>query len=469
MKTFLHTFFIFIFLCIKINAQWTLQHEFSGVTGIGSTWAVDENVYWGSLPYTSSNLGYFKTTDGGNSWQEDSVTIAPNSTCIYAKNANTAYMGVSLDPYTWRIIKTTDGGTSWNIQPYPTFGYTSYIDFIYFFDDYNGIILGDPVDIWESKPNSTGYLEVYTTTNSGENWVRVPNAFIPLSDVNEWPIKMVFSVADNTLWVPTYKQSPNMIRIFKSTDRGFHWSISSEVSFSIPGSWLNASSIAFKNQLEGILIASEFYASSYANSNYKMFKTIDGGHTWTEINFPLSIDPVFVCNIPEAPQGYLVTAPINNKGSAYTLDGGTNWQLMEDTLDLSSPQFLSPSVGWAYSWGNSAIYKWTGPPLSAENEIESPNTISLKQNFPNPFNPTTSIEFSLPVAADVQLIVYNVLGQQVAKLINDQRSAGIHSVLWNANDSNGMKLSSGIYFYMLKASGVDGNEFQEIKKMVLLK
>jgi len=93
----------------------------------------------------------------------------------------------------------------------------------------------------------------------------------------------------------------------------------------------------------------------------------------------------------------------------------------------------------------------------------------LYQNFPNPFNPTTSIEFSLPVAADVELIVYNMLGQQVVSLINGQRSAGNHSVLWNANDSNGMKLSSGIYFYMLKASGIDGNDFQQIKKMVLLK
>jgi hypothetical protein len=93
----------------------------------------------------------------------------------------------------------------------------------------------------------------------------------------------------------------------------------------------------------------------------------------------------------------------------------------------------------------------------------------LFQNYPNPFNPTTRIEFSLPIAMDVELTVFNILGQQVSTLINDQRSAGNHSVLWNANDLNGMKLSSGIYFYMLKASGIDGKEFQEIKKMLLLK
>jgi len=54
-------------------------------------------------------------------------------------------------------------------------------------------------------------------------------------------------------------------------------------------------------------------------------------------------------------------------------------------------------------------------------------------------------------------------------LINERTSAGNHSVVWNALGSNGIKLSSGIYFYLLKASGVDGNGFQQIKKMILLK
>ncbi len=102
-------------------------------------------------------------------------------------------------------------------------------------------------------------------------------------------------------------------------------------------------------------------------------------------------------------------------------------------------------------------------------EENIPEAYSLKQNYPNPFNPTTRIEFSLPVASAVELSVFNILGQQVAKLINEERSAGNHSIIWNANDSNGMKLSSGIYFYKLKASGTDGNEFQQIRKMVLLK
>ena len=104
---------------------------------------------------------------------------------------------------------------------------------------------------------------------------------------------------------------------------------------------------------------------------------------------------------------------------------------------------------------------------SFEGEKVIPNEFALKQNYPNPFNPATNIEFSLPIAADVILDVYNILGQQVTTLINETKQAGNYSVQWNANNSNGMKLSSGIYLYKIKASGVDGSEFQQIRKMIL--
>ncbi len=104
-----------------------------------------------------------------------------------------------------------------------------------------------------------------------------------------------------------------------------------------------------------------------------------------------------------------------------------------------------------------------------DGEETVPLTFSLKQNYPNPFNPSTKIEFSLPVTSEVELTIYNILGQQVTSLINEQQSAGNHFVIWNADGSKGMKLSSGIYLYKLKASGIDGSEFQQIRKMILLK
>ncbi len=98
-----------------------------------------------------------------------------------------------------------------------------------------------------------------------------------------------------------------------------------------------------------------------------------------------------------------------------------------------------------------------------------PSEFSLGQNYPNPFNPTTKIKFSIPSVVDanfasttahVTLIVYNLLGQKVATLVNGELSSGNHSVSFDAS-----KLSSGVYIYRLKA----GNNFTAIKKMILMK
>ena len=94
-----------------------------------------------------------------------------------------------------------------------------------------------------------------------------------------------------------------------------------------------------------------------------------------------------------------------------------------------------------------------------------PTTFSLADNFPNPFNPATTIKYALPQAADVELTVYNVVGQPVRKLVAEHQSAGRYVVEWDATNDSGHSLSSGMYFYRLQAGG----EFLEIKKMLLLK
>ena len=83
----------------------------------------------------------------------------------------------------------------------------------------------------------------------------------------------------------------------------------------------------------------------------------------------------------------------------------------------------------------------------------------LSQNYPNPFNPSTAISYQLSAVSQTTLKVFNILGQEVATLVNEVQQAGVHTVNFNANN-----LSSGIYFYQLHA----GN-FVETKKMVLMK
>ena len=94
-----------------------------------------------------------------------------------------------------------------------------------------------------------------------------------------------------------------------------------------------------------------------------------------------------------------------------------------------------------------------------------PAVFSLADNYPNPFNPTTTLQYALPQAADVALTVYNVLGQPVRTLVAERQNAGRYTVEWDATNDQGHRLSAGMYFYRLQAGG----DFREVKKMLLLK
>ncbi|HEX7358558.1 MAG TPA: T9SS type A sorting domain-containing protein, partial [Ignavibacteriaceae bacterium] len=99
-----------------------------------------------------------------------------------------------------------------------------------------------------------------------------------------------------------------------------------------------------------------------------------------------------------------------------------------------------------------------------EVEVIGLKEFTLAQNYPNPFNPSTTINFSLAVDSKVSLKIFNVLGQEVATLINSQMSAGSQKVSFNAST-----LNSGVYFYRIDADGVDGQKFSSVKKMILTK
>ena len=97
--------------------------------------------------------------------------------------------------------------------------------------------------------------------------------------------------------------------------------------------------------------------------------------------------------------------------------------------------------------------------------IPTPTEFALAHNYPNPFNPATTIQYALPQAADVELTVYNVVGQVVRTLVAEHQGAGRYTVEWDATDDGGHSVSAGLYLYRLQAGG----EFAQVKKMLLLK
>ena len=93
-----------------------------------------------------------------------------------------------------------------------------------------------------------------------------------------------------------------------------------------------------------------------------------------------------------------------------------------------------------------------------------PAEFALRQNYPNPFNPTTTINFDLPHRSTVALSIFNMLGQRVATLVNEDKDAGRYEVVWDGRHDQGIQVSSGVYFYRLTA-----DQFVETRKMLFMK
>jgi flagellar hook assembly protein FlgD len=93
-----------------------------------------------------------------------------------------------------------------------------------------------------------------------------------------------------------------------------------------------------------------------------------------------------------------------------------------------------------------------------------PLVFQLSQNYPNPFNPSTVISYQLPVTSNVTLKVYDILGREVATLVNEEKSAGSYEIQFDSHSGEDRNLTSGIYFYQLKAG-----DYSETRKMILLR
>ncbi len=104
--------------------------------------------------------------------------------------------------------------------------------------------------------------------------------------------------------------------------------------------------------------------------------------------------------------------------------------------------------------------KW----IDGSTEESKPTTFNLSQNYPNPFNPVTNFKFSLPQASHVKIEIFNILGQNVKTLVDEDMKAGSFVVDWDGKDQRGVEVSSGIYFYRIIAG-----DFSSVKRMVLLK
>ncbi len=149
----------------------------------------------------------------------------------------------------------------------------------------------------------------------------------------------------------------------------------------------------------------------------------------------------------------------------HTTDGGASWTTQGTPLvdpqgynAIFSIYFVDAQNGWLTAdYGKICHYTETTGVENNNNNL--PNDFSLMQNYPNPFNPSTKISYQLPVGSNVTLKVYDMLGNEVETLVNEEKTIGSYEVNFDAS-----KLSSGVYFYRLTAGS-----FIETKKLILIK
>lgn len=392
----------------------------------------------------------------GVSQAENTIKIqnynGPLASLMFVNSSPTGFMLGSEG----RIYKTNNSGQSWN----QIYQFTSYLNKINFKDEQIGFAVGQ-------------IGAVIKSTDGGESWTRLPNF------TNEHLQSVTFK--DNAIYV-----SGNMGALFKSTNLGASWN-----NLSVPLSG-HFHDVGFQT--------GEGYAISDANP--ALWKSSNGGQSWFGTSLPdqiiglglytaeagpiyvigmdQSFDPVVLKNTnndwqtTSLPTGiFLRDIDFSNNGTGfiigsndqpkisrvYRTNGTGEWELFEQKIgkELYSLACKDNSV-WVTS-DSGMVFQYDIIVGIHTNNNSITQDYNLSQNYPNPFNPSTKINFSLPKAGSVKLSVYNISGTEVQVLLNENMSAGEHSV-----DFNGSNFASGTYFYKIET-----NDFAQVKKMMLIK
>ena len=197
--------------------------------------------------------------------------------------------------------------------------------------------------------------------------------------------------------------------------------------------------------------------------------TTDGGTNWTYQSFQNNnYDGFRAVSFTDANTGTIVG---DNGWMFRTTDGGTSWTQHSSgtTNDLFGVSFTDANTGTAVGRGGLIFRTTTGGTTWVQEGRTSqiPNQFTLAQNYPNPFNPSTTIEFLLPRSGYVRLQVFNILGEVVATLVNEELNVGTYATQWNAKG-----VASGIYFYRMQVGNPSlesGQSLVASKKLLLLR
>lgn len=440
----------------------------------GDNWSIqNDSLPWGTdrVFFSSSSKGWYsssqgedpgigKTTDGGASWvkktanreiqklfllkdplriwgfQWKGILYSPNGLRwrfvennlisnmkdIFFKDENNGWI-VGGYNFTNNMIRTTDGGNTWALQNNNAV------------QNFNSIFFVDTSFGWAAGTNGT----VIQTLDGGQTWGLQSTP----TTAHLRSISFANRLVGYTGGRGTYGSHWGKNVILKTYNSGLLWNVIYQDSLS--------------QEISKVFCLDE--NTIFFSASQKIYKSVDGGLSW---NIIFNKDGTYIndFNFPDGLNGWVISGSFLYK----SIDGGATWRESAHSHSGSfytSFVFLNAVRAWT-STGTSILYTDNGGISFLERlpDVDSnAENFLLFQNYPNPFNPATTIKYQIPISGIVTLKVYDILGNEVASLVNEYKSPGSYEVNWNA-----IGYSSGIYFYKLCAG-----HFSSTNKFILMK
>lgn len=383
----------------------------------------------------------YKSTDIGTTWSR----IIARSTLYksVATNGNNIFLGKNDG-----VMRSSNGGATW-----------AYVN--------NGLTIGGQQYVNHLEVTAAGTIlagtggGLFRSTNNGDSWSKI--AAFSSNDISYITIK-----PNGDIFV-----SSNL-NYYKSTDDGVTWNLS-------PVGHLNNPSLNLDGQINIIDYLSSSNGTLFINfQSNKILKSTDNGLNWDLKNLPSGSGNVQKMFIGDSDSLFVITTI----KVLLSTDGGETYSNYNNGNVSNSLNggFRTKNGNIFVMSNNSSIFRKENLITSIENlNSQIPDNFILTQNYPNPFNPETTIGYELQVSGYTTLKVYDVLGREVASLVDEYKQAGEYIVRFNVETRLGESLpsgvsakggyASGVYFYTLRVSpsASSGHEFRETKKMLLLK
>jgi len=431
---FYKTLALLIPICLIFGRNVFAQSNFmSGlITGGIAENSINE-IFVGTWAFPQQSGKIFKSINAGEDWIEiDSGIVWADVYEIKISGNDYVY----FTGYSTGIYRSTSNGDYW--EQLNLFNYTPTDSYALLVADNDYIFIG--ID-----DNPPYYLA--RSTDYGDNW----------TDLSGWFTRPVYSLASfqNNIYAGTDGEGVKI-----STNYGDSWYQSSLDSMFITYLTVNDSGDIFAGECDGGL-----------------YRSTDNGTNWVELSNPWVNSYSCIASILLVNQDYIFVglgrwANVNDSNLVFrSSDNGSTWELSDSGINSDAiNNLLFSSDSSLYATTRDGLYKSTNfgdswlpvEPFVTDvktNDFENPPTVfALQQNYPNPFNPTTVIGYQIPRGVFVTLKVYDMLGREVATLVNEEKAAGEYQVNFATEG-----LASGVYIYRMQV-----NNFIESKKMILL-